>query len=157
MEPTIPEVTNHKDTLHRLLAQPTIASRRYVYNQFDSISHREILVGRGSGETIVKKHKRDKAIAIITDSNSRYIYLDPYVGGQIAVAEAMRNIVVSGAKPLGITDGLNYGNPTNEEVFWQMEQSISGISEACRHLEVPVVSGNGWMSDQCYGEPIYQP
>ncbi len=155
MEPTIPEVTDYKDTLHRLLAQPTIASKRYVYNQFDSNSRGETLVGPGSGAAIVKIPKRDKAIAITTDSNSRYIYLDPYVGGQIAVAEAMRNIVVSGAKPLGITDGLNYGNPTNEEVFWQMEQSISGISEACRHLEVPVVSGNVSMYNQSYGEPIY--
>src|SRR5699024_10281088 len=89
------------------------------------------------------------------DSNARYIYLDPEVGGKIAVAEACRNIVVSGAKPLGITDGLNYGNPTDEEVFWQMEKSIDGISEACRTLEVPVVSGNVSMYNQSYGEAIY--
>src|SRR5699024_12748323 len=98
---------------------------------------------------------QDKAIAITTDSNSRYIYLDPEVGGQIAVAEAARNLVVSGAKPLALTDGLNYGNPTNKEIFWQMEKSIDGISTACKILNVPVISGNVSMYNQSEGEAIF--
>src|SRR5699024_6480092 len=155
MDVKVPEVADYSDTLKQLLAQPTIASKEYVYEQFDSNSRGETLVGPGSGADIVEIPNRDKAIAITTDSNSRYIYLDPEVGGKIAVAEAMRNIVASDAKPLGITDGLNYGNPTNEEVFWQMEKSIEGISEACRVLDVPVISGNVSMYNQSYGEPIY--
>lgn len=155
METTVPNVENYKDTLKALLEQPTIASKEYVYKQFDSNSRDETIVGPGSGAAVVGIPNRDKAIAITTDSNSRYIYLDPEVGGKIAVAEAMRNIVATGARPLGLTDGLNYGNPTNEEVFWQMEKSIEGISEACRVLEVPVISGNVSMYNQSYGEPIY--
>lgn len=155
METTVPSVENYNDTLKELLEQPTIASKEFVYKQFDSNSRDETIVGPGSGAAVVAIPNRDKAIAITTDSNSRYIYLDPEVGGKIAVAEAMRNIVAAGAKPLGLTDGLNYGNPTNEEVFWQMEKSIEGISEACRVLEVPVISGNVSMYNQSYGEPIY--
>src|SRR5699024_7033065 len=96
----------------------------------------------------------EKAIAIATDCNSRYIYLDPQTGGKIAVAETARNIVCTGAKPLAITDGLNFGDPTNPEVFWQMEQSIDGISEACNILKTPVVSGNVSLYNQSKGNDI---
>ena len=154
-EVEVPEVENYGETLKQLLQQPTIASKEWVYEQFDSDTNGQTVVGPGAGAAVVKIPERNKAIAITTDCNSRYIYLDPKVGGQIAVAEAMRNIVASGAKPLGITDGLNYGNPTNEEVFWQMEQSIEGISEACRVLDIPVISGNVSMYNQSYGEPIF--
>lgn len=155
MEPTIPEVKNYGETLKQLLQQPTIASKAYAYEQFDSEMNGQTLKGPGSGAAVVKIDGYDKAIAITADCNSRYIYLDPEQGGQIALAEAARNIVVSGAKPIGITDGLNYGNPTNEEVFWQMEKSIDGVSEACRVLDVPVISGNVSMYNQSYGEPIF--
>ena len=148
-------VENYGDTLKQLLQQPTIASKEYVYEQFDSEMNGNTVAGPGAGASVVKIEGHDKAIAISTDCNSRYIYLDPEVGGQIAVAEACRNIVAAGAKPLAITDGLNYGNPTNEEVFWQMEKSIDGVSEGCRTLEVPVISGNVSMYNQSYGEPIF--
>jgi len=148
-------VENYGDTLKQLLQQPTIASKEYVYEQFDSEMNGNTVAGPGAGASVVKIEGHDKAIAISTDCNSRYIYLDPEVGGQIAVAEACRNIVAAGAKPLAITDGLNYGNPTNEEVFWQMEKSIDGISEGCRTLEVPVISGNVSMYNQSYGKPIF--
>ena len=148
-------VVNYGDTLKQLLQQPTIASKEYVYEQFDSEMNGNTVAGPGAGASVVKMEGYDKAIAISTDCNSRYIYLDPEVGGQIAVAEACRNIVAAGAKPLAITDGLNYGNPTNEEVFWQMEKSIDGVSEGCRTLEVPVISGNVSMYNQSYGEPIF--
>ena len=154
-ERKVPIVENYSETLKTLLQQPTIASKEYVYNQFDSEARGNTLVGPGAGAAVVKIEGHDKAIAISTDCNSRYIYLDPEVGGKIAVAEACRNIIVSGAKPIGITDGLNYGNPTNEEVFWQMEKSIEGVSEACRQLNIPVISGNVSMYNQSYGEPIF--
>src|SRR5699024_3461915 len=150
-----PGITDFGETLKQLLESPTIANKKWVYDQFDSNAHGNTLVGPGAGAAVVKIDGKDKAIAISADCNARYIYLDPEVGGKIAVAEACRNIVVSGAKPIGITDGLNYGNPTNEEVFWQMEQSIDGISEACRTLDVPVISGNVSMYNQSYGEPIF--
>src|SRR5699024_3317872 len=150
-----PGITDFGETLKQLLESPTIANKKWVYDQFDSNAHGNTLVGPGAGAAVVKIDGKDKAIAISADCNARYIYLDPKVGGKIAVAEACRNIVVAGAKPIGITDGLNYGNPTNEEVFWQMEKSIAGISEACRALSVPVISGNVSMYNQSYGEPIF--
>ena len=155
MEATVPEIKEYGEMLKLLLQSPTIASKEWVYDQFDSKARGNTLVGPGTGAAVVKIEGKDKAIAISADCNARYIYLDPEVGGKIAVAEACRNIIVSGAKPIGITDGLNYGNPTNEEVFWQMEKSIDGISEACRELSVPVISGNVSMYNQSYGEPIF--
>ncbi len=155
MDIQTPEVADYSSMLKTLLTQETIASKEWVYNQFESNLDNKTLKGPGSGAAVVQINDQDKAIAITTDSNSRYIYLDPEVGGQIAVAEAARNIVVSGAKPLAITDGLNYGNPTNKEIFWQMEKSIDGISTACKMLDVPVISGNVSMYNQSEGEAIF--
>lgn len=154
MENEVPHVDDYKAMLRQLLQQPTIASKEWAYKQYDSKAQGNTLVGPGSDAAVVKIEGTNKAIAITTDCNSRYIYLDPKVGGQIAVAEAARNLVCSGAKPLAITDGLNYGNPNNPEVFWQMEQSIDGISEACLALDTPVISGNVSMYNQSKDEPI---
>ncbi|HLR53953.1 MAG TPA: phosphoribosylformylglycinamidine synthase subunit PurL [Pseudogracilibacillus sp.] len=149
------EVDDYAATLKALLQQPTIADKNWVYEQFDSESRGNTLKSPGNGTAVVQIEGKDKAIAISTDCNSRYIYLDPETGGKIAVAEAIRNIVAAGATPIGITDGLNYGNPTNPEVFWQMEKSIDGISEACRAFDVPVISGNVSMYNQSHGNAIY--
>ena len=154
MENEVPAVEDHQAMLRQLLQQPTIASKEWAYNQYDSEAQGNTIAGPGSDAAIVKIDGTDKAIAITTDCNSRYIYLDPKVGGQIAVAEAARNLVCSGAKPLAITDGLNYGNPNNPEVFWQMEESINGISEACLALGTPVISGNVSMYNTSKGEAI---
>ena len=154
MESEVPAVDNHQAMLRQLLQQPTIASKEWAYKQFDTEAQGNTIAGPGSDAAVVKIDGTDKAIAITTDCNSRYIYLDPKVGGQIAVAEAARNIVCSGAKPLAITDGLNYGNPQNPEVFWQMSESIDGISEACLALETPVISGNVSMYNQSKDEAI---
>lgn len=154
MENIVPVVDNHQEMLRKLLQQPTIASKEWAYKQYSSEAQGNTLVGPGSDAAVVKIEGTEKAIAITTDCNSRYIYLDPKVGGQIAVAEAARNLVCSGAKPLAITDGLNYGNPNDPEVFWQMEQSIDGISEACLALDTPVISGNVSMYNQSKDEAI---
>ena len=154
MENEVPAVDNHQAMLRQLLQQPTIASKEWAYKQYDTEAQGNTIAGPGSDAAIVKIDGTDKAIAITTDCNSRYIYLDPKVGGQIAVAEAARNLVCSGAKPLAITDGLNYGNPNNPEVFWQMEASIEGISDACLALETPVISGNVSMYNQSKDEAI---
>lgn len=154
MEAYKPVVDNPAETLSKLLQQPTIASKEWAYRQFDSEAQGNTVVGPGSDAGVVKIDGTDKAIAITTDCNSRYIYLDPKVGGKIAVAEASRNIVCTGATPLALTDGLNYGNPTNPETFWQMEQSIEGIREACLALETPVISGNVSLYNESKGEAI---
>ncbi|WP_165767973.1 phosphoribosylformylglycinamidine synthase subunit PurL [Virgibacillus indicus] len=153
-EKTTPAVDDHQEMLKNLLQQPTIASKEWAYSQYDSDAQNNTIAGPGSDAAIVKIEGTDKAIAITTDCNSRYIYLDPEMGGKIAVAEAARNIICSGAKPLALTDGLNYGNPTNPETFWQMEKSIDGISEACLALDTPVISGNVSLYNQSKGEAI---
>lgn len=155
MENDVPKVDDHSEMLKLLIQQPTIASKEWAYKQYDSKAQSNTIAGPGSDAAVVRIEGKDKAIAITTDCNSRYIYLDPETGGKIAVAEAARNIVCSGAKPLALTDGLNYGNPTNPEVFWQMEKSIDGISAACEALATPVISGNVSMYNQSKGSAIF--
>ncbi|MFP3489077.1 AIR synthase related protein, partial [Staphylococcus sp. SIMBA_130] len=96
----------------------------------------------GSDAAVVRVRGTNKGLAMTTDCNSRYLYLDPEVGGQIAVAEAARNIVCSGGEPLAITDCLNFGNPEKPEIFWQIEKAKDGMSEACRMLNAPVIGGH---------------
>lgn len=151
LEVKLPEVTDLASTFKELLTRPTIASKKWAYEQFEG----EPLVGPGKGAGILQIGDLNKGVAMTADCNSRYIKLDPKTGGQIAVAEAARNLVSAGAKPLALTDGLNYGNPTNPEVFWEMEQSIKGIKEASLKLDVPVVSGNVSLYNQSKGEPIF--
>lgn len=148
-----PEVEDVKDIFLQLLQRPTVASKAWVYEQFDQDEH--TLLGPGSNAAVVKVPSTDKALALTTDCNSRYVYLDPYVGGAIAVAEAARNIVCSGGKPLAITDGLNFGSPYKPEVFWQIERSVEGIRAACKALDTPVIGGNVSLSNETDGEAIY--
>ena len=155
MEQTIPAVENYTETLKQLLQQPTIASKEWVYSQFDHHIGSNTLVSPGSDAAVVRIRGTEKAIAITTDCNARYIYLDPEVGGKIAVAEAARNVVCSGAKPLAITDGLNFGSPEKPEIFWQIEKSADGISEACRKLNSPVIGGNVSLFNEKGGSAIY--
>ncbi|SET39551.1 phosphoribosylformylglycinamidine synthase subunit II [Oceanobacillus limi] len=155
LETEIPYVENHADMLKRLLQQPTIASKEWVYDQYDSMVQTNTIVTPGSDAAVLRVKGTDKALAITTDCNSRYIYLDPETGGKIAVAEAARNLVCSGARPLGLTDGLNFGNPTNPEVFWQMEKSIEGMRAACTALGTPVISGNVSLYNQSKGKAIF--
>lgn len=128
--------------LARLLQRPSIASKEWVYEQYDYMVRTGTVTGPGSDAAVIGLREAKKAIAFTIDGNSSYCYLDPFKGSAIAVAEAARNLVCSGAKPLAITDGLNFGSPEREEIFWQFEESIAGIAEACRVLETPVISGN---------------
>jgi phosphoribosylformylglycinamidine synthase len=128
--------------LVRLLSNPTIASKGWVFKHGDPKVAKNVLLGPGSDAAVALVPGTKKAVAVTTDCNSTYVYLDPFKGGEIAVAEAARNLVCSGAKPLAITDGINFGNPKNPEVFWQFKQAALGISAACRALNTPVVSGN---------------
>ena len=151
----VPEVDDYERTLIDLLKQPTIASKEWVYSQYDSMAQTNTVVAPGSDAAVVRIKGKNKAIAITTDCNARYIYLDPETGGKIAVSEAARNVVCSGAEPLAITDGLNFGSPEKPEVFWQLEKAAEGISEACRKLETPVISGNVSLYNETDETAIY--
>ncbi|ADU28701.1 phosphoribosylformylglycinamidine synthase subunit PurL [Evansella cellulosilytica] len=153
--PFKPAVADMKETLAQLLAQPTIASKEWVYDQYDYMVRTNTVVAPGSDAAVLRIRDTEKAIAMTTDCNSRYIYLDPYVGGQIAIAEAARNLVCSGAKPLGVTDCLNYGSPEKPEIFWQLEKSTDGLSNACEVLETPVIGGNVSLYNETNGVAVY--
>jgi phosphoribosylformylglycinamidine synthase subunit PurL len=155
MENEIPEVANYKETLISLLQQPTIASKEWVYDQYDYMVRTNTVVAPGSDAAVVRIRGTRKGLAMTTDCNSRYMYLDPETGGKIAVAEAARNIVCSGGEPLAITDNLNFGNPEKPEIFWQIEKSAEGISEACRTLNTPVIGGNVSLYNETNGAAIY--
>ncbi|EOH82779.1 phosphoribosylformylglycinamidine synthase subunit PurL [Enterococcus malodoratus] len=150
-----PEVNDASETLLSLLQQPTIASKKMIYETYDSQVRTNTVVCPGSDAAVMRVRGTNKALAMTTDCNARYLYLNPEVGGQIAVAEAARNIVASGGQPLAITDCLNYGSPEKPEGFWELWTSADGISEACRTLNTPVISGNVSMYNETNGKAIY--
>lgn len=139
----LPEERDPAWTLERLLSSPTIASKRWVHRQFDTTVRTSTVIGPGSGDAAVLRIRGSrKGLAAKTDCNSRYVYLEPRTGGRIAVAEAARNVACTGARPLAITNCLNFGNPKRPEVFWQFKEAVAGIGEACRALNTPVTGGN---------------
>jgi phosphoribosylformylglycinamidine synthase subunit PurL len=137
-----PEEADPSWTLLTLLDSPTIASKRWVYEQYDSTVRTNTVVGPGSDAAVLRLRGTRMAIAATIDCNGRYVYLNPYRGGQIAVAEAARNLVCSGARPRAVTDNLNFGNPLKPEVYHQLAEAVRGIGEACAILETPVTGGN---------------
>ncbi len=126
----------------KLLALPNIASKRWVFEQYDSMVRTSTRVGPSSDAAVVRVDGTDIFLAMKTDCNSRYVYLNPKIGAEIAVAEAARNVVCSGAKPIGITNCLNFGNPYKPESYWQFKEAVEGIAHACRKFETPVTGGN---------------
>ncbi|MCK2004867.1 phosphoribosylformylglycinamidine synthase subunit PurL [[Brevibacterium] frigoritolerans] len=155
MTAEVPVIEDYKETLVSLLKQPTISSKEWVYDQYDYMVRTNTVVSPGSDAAVVRVRGTNKALAMTTDCNSRFIYLDPETGGKIAVAEAARNIICSGAEPLAITDCLNFGNPEKPEIFWQLEKAADGMSEACRSLSTPVIGGNVSLYNETNGEAIY--
>ncbi|HNO54975.1 MAG TPA: phosphoribosylformylglycinamidine synthase subunit PurL [Chitinophagaceae bacterium] len=151
---TVPE--NLKEIAEKIIQLPTIASKRWIYHQYDS------MVGTGNtstnaptAATVVKVKGTPKGIAITTDCNSRYVYADPYKGTMMAVAEAARNIVCCGGKPLGVTNCLNFGNPYDPEVYYQFVHAIKGMGEACRKFDTPVTGGNVSFYNQNPDGPVF--
>ncbi|MCL4464801.1 MAG: phosphoribosylformylglycinamidine synthase subunit PurL [Chloroflexi bacterium] len=141
--------------LLRLLASPTIASKEWVYRQYDHMNMTNTLLAPGAADAAVLRIKgTEKAIALCTDGNGRYGYLDPHRGGAIAVAEAFRNLACVGARPLAITNCLNFGNPEKAEIYFQLSEAIDGMAETCRHFGVPVVSGNVSLYNETRGEAV---
>ena len=135
-------VPHPADVLLRLLDHPPIASKQWVYEQYDSTVQAGTVIGPGGDAGVIRIHGAEFGLAVTVDCNSRYVLLDPYEGGKAAVAEAARNIACTGARPLGITDCLNFGSPERPSVFYQFKQSCRGIAEACRALDTPVTGGN---------------
>ncbi len=129
--------------LLRLLGSPNIASKRWVFEQYDTMVRTNTLLGPGPSDAAVVRIKGTrKALAVATDCNGRYVYLNPRKGAQIAVAEAARNVVCSGGQPVAITNCLNFGNPYKPDVYWVFKEAVSGMGDACRALNTPVTGGN---------------
>jgi len=142
-------------TLLHLLASPNIASKRCVYRQYDHQVGNNTVVLPGNDAGVLRIKGTKKAIALTTDGNARYCYVNPYLGGVIAVAEAARNLACSGAQPLAITNCLNFGNPEKDDVYYQLKECISGMARACRELKIPVISGNVSLYNETKSEAIY--
>ena len=151
----LPDFSHGDTALKKLLACPNIASKEWVFEQYDHMVRLNTLVLPGSDAAVLRIKDTQKAVAISVDCNSRYCYLDPYEGAAIAVAEACRNVVCSGAKPIGLSNCLNFGNPEKPEIMWQFQQAVEGMGDACRFFDIPVVSGNVSLYNETKGEAIY--
>ncbi|HEY7250360.1 MAG TPA: phosphoribosylformylglycinamidine synthase subunit PurL, partial [Methylomirabilota bacterium] len=146
--------TDASATLLDLLASPGIASKEWVYRQYDQQVGINSLVLPGSDAGVLRIKGTRTGVAVTTDCNARFVYLDPRAGAAMAVAEAARNLSVSGARPLGLTDCLNFGSPERPEILWQFKEAVAGISEACRALEIPVVGGNVSFYNETLGQAV---
>lgn len=150
-----PAVNDVKQTILDLIAQPTIASKAALFRHFDSMVRADTAIKPGGDASLVRVRGTKKALAMTTDVNARYLYLDPFVGAQMAVAEAARNIVATGALPIGITDGLNFGSPDNPEVYYELDQAVAGINALAKQLNTPIISGNVSLYNETDGQAIY--
>ncbi len=153
---TIAEPTDLKEVAEQLIALPSIASKRWIYTQYDStVGAVNASTNTPTDAPVVVIKGTSKGLAITTDCNSRYVFADPYKGAMIAVSEAARNIVCSGGQPLGITNCLNFGNPYDPEVYYQFVEAIRGMGEACRRFNTPVTGGNVSFYNQNPDGPVY--
>jgi len=140
---TLPEETNYQESLLKLLQSPNVASKRWIYEQYDHMVRTNTIVGPGPSDAgVIRLKGTKKALVVKTDCNGRYVYLNPRKGGQIAVAEAARNVVCTGGKPLAITNCLNFGNPYKPEIYWVFKEAVGGMGDACKALNTPVTGGN---------------
>jgi phosphoribosylformylglycinamidine synthase subunit PurL len=144
-----------QDTLLALLASPTIASKKWVYRQYDHMVRTNTINFPGFGAGVVRIKGTDRALAMSLDGNGRYCYLDPRRGAMLAVAEAARNVACAGAQPLGATNCLNFGNPERPAIMWQFAKAVEGMGEACRALGVPITGGNVSLYNETDGKAIY--
>ncbi len=153
----LPEPDDYSAVLLKLLASPSIASKRWVYDQYDSMVQTQTTVLPGAADAAVLRLRDsgNKALALTTDCNPRYCYLDPYLGAQIAVAEAARNLSCVGARPLAVTDCLNFSSPEKPEGFWQFERAVAGLADACEAFGTPVISGNVSFYNETPEQAIY--
>ena len=146
--PSAPEI------LKVLLASPNIADKRWVYRQYDHMVRTNTLVVPGMGAGVIRVKGTDRALALSVDCNSRYVYLDPYVGAQHAVAEAARNVACAGGLPIGATNCLNFGNPQRPDIMWQFARAVAGMGDACRQLDIPITGGNVSLYNETEGRGV---
>jgi len=142
------------DVLLRLLSAPDIASKRWIYRQYDHMVRTNTIAPAGIGAGVVRLKGTSRALAFSVDGNGRYCYLDPYQGAMLAVAESARNVACAGGVPIGATNCLNFGNPERPEIMWQFARAVSGIGEACRVLDIPITGGNVSLYNETDGEAI---
>ncbi|MBI4888679.1 MAG: phosphoribosylformylglycinamidine synthase subunit PurL, partial [Acidobacteria bacterium] len=142
------------DVFGRLLGSPNIASKRWVYRQYDHMVRTNTLVVPGMGAGVVRVKGTRRALALSVDGNGRYVYLDPFLGAQLAVAEAARNVACAGAQPIGATNCLNFGNPERPEIMWQFARAVEGIGAACRALDIPITGGNVSLYNETDGRAV---
>ena len=151
-----PEEADPFWTLRALLASPTIASKRWAFQQYDSMVRTNTVLGPGAADAaVVRLRGTDRAVALKTDCNGRHVYLDPRMGGRAAVAEAARNVACTGGRPIAITNCLNFGNPRRPEVYFQLREAIAGMGEACRALGTPVTGGNVSLYNESPGGAVF--
>jgi phosphoribosylformylglycinamidine synthase subunit PurL len=143
------------DAFTALLASPTVASKRWVYRQYDHMVRTNTIVLAGMGAGVVRVKGTSRALAMSVDGNGRYCYLDPRRGAMLAVAEAARNVACAGAIPIGATNCLNFGNPERPEIMWQFVEAVEGLADACRALGIPITGGNVSLYNETGGTPIY--
>ena len=144
-----------ESVLLNLVGGPNLCDKRWVYEQYDHMVQLNTVVYPGSDAAVLRVKDTSKGLAVCCDGNSRYVYLDPYAGAQIAVAEAARNVVASGAVPMALTNCLNFGNPERPDIFWQFKEAVRGLADAARYLELPVVSGNVSFYNESFGTAIH--
>jgi phosphoribosylformylglycinamidine synthase subunit PurL len=138
----LPPLVDAGATLLQLMSSPNLASRRAIFRRYDHMVGDSTIIAPGGDAAMLRVKGTRLGLAVTTDCNARYCHLDPHLGAQLAVAEAARNIVATGARPLAATDCLNFANPDRPEVYWELEEAVQGLAYACRTLELPVVSGN---------------
>jgi phosphoribosylformylglycinamidine synthase len=151
----LPEPDNIQEAFIKVFSSPNIVSKKWVYEQYDSMVRTNTIVGPGCDAAVIYLKGTNKALAMKTDCNGRYVYLNPKEGTKIAVAEAARNIVCSGGTPLAITNCLNFGNPYKPDIYWQFAKAIEGMGEACRFFETPVTGGNVSFYNESPGTAVY--
>ena len=153
----LPPLADAGSTLLRLLASPNLSSRRGIFRRYDHMVGDATVVPPGGDAAMLRVKGTRLGLALTTDCNARYCHLDPHLGAQLAVAEAARNIIATGARPLAVTDCLNLANPDRPEVYWELEETVAGLAYACRALELPIVSGNVSLYNDSNGESAIYP
>jgi phosphoribosylformylglycinamidine synthase len=152
----LPPLADPGATLLQLMASPNLSSKRGVFRRYDHMVGDSTVIPPGGDAAMLRVKGTRLGLAVTTDCNARYCHLDPHLGAQLAVAEAARNIIATGARPLAVTDCLNFANPDRPEVYWELEEAVAGLAYACRTLELPVVSGNVSLYNDSSGDsPIY--
>lgn len=151
----IPEPPDTEKAFLEILSSPTVSSKRWIYEQYDHMVRTDTVLGPGGDSAVIRLKGTGKGVAITSNVNSRYCYLNPFEGSRIAVAENVRNLACCGAEALAVTDCLNFGNPENPEIMWQFARSVEGLAEAARAFDTPVVSGNVSLYNETEGRAIF--